>query len=83
MKKRLMKFYRAHVGDDDDLKLFVGAVAVLAAAGAVLVYDVVTIVRGTVDLNAHLPFVLAAGLAGFGLIMLKILRHGVGIGRHP
>jgi hypothetical protein len=80
MKKILKKFYAAHVIGGDDLRLFISALGLLAAALALAVYDTVTIVNGTVDPNIHLPFVLAIGLAAMGLIILAILRHSVSCG---
>lgn len=80
MKKILKKFYAAHVACGDDLKLFIGALLLLTGAASLAVYDVVTIVTGTVDPNVHLPFVLAAGLTAIGLIILAILRHSAGCG---
>lgn len=80
MRSILKKFYAAHVACGDDLKLFITALLLLAGAAALAVYDVVTIVSGTVDPNVHLPFVLAAGLAAIGLITLAILRHAVSCG---
>lgn len=76
MKKKLLSLYRSFVKDVDDLKLFVAAMACLAAALGLAVYDTVTIVRGTVDPNVHLPFLLVLALGAFGGIILAILRHG-------
>jgi len=80
MKKMIKKFHAAHVACGDDLKLFISALVLLTAAATLTVYDAATIIRGTVDPNVHLPFVLAGGLTAIGLIILAILRHSVSCG---
>lgn len=77
MRTKLHSLYSSFVRDGDDLKLFVAACVLMAAALCVLVYDVATVVLGTVEPNVHMPFVLAAGLAGIAGCILAVLRHGV------
>ncbi len=72
----MKNFVKQYVKDGDDLKIFVMGIVLIVAAIGVAIYDVVTIVLGTVNPNVHIPFVLAAGLGAIGGICLAILRHG-------
>lgn len=80
---RFDTLYSSFVTDRHDHKLFVMAILCFLAAVGIGIYDVVTIVLGTVDPNVHLPFLLAAAFAAFGGIILAILRHGARLPESP
>jgi hypothetical protein len=76
MRKKFVALYDSCVKDRDDHKLFVIAVLLALGAVGIAVYDVATVIRGTVDPNVHMPFLLSVALGAFAGIVLAILRLG-------
>lgn len=60
--------------DPLDRRLALAAILLYVASACILAYDVITIFRGTVNANEHMPFVPSIGLAAFGTIILVLLK---------
>ena len=73
--RTLKRFYELHVTAREDIKMFVLALLLIAIAMGLSIYDTVTIVRGTVNPNDHMPFMLAFAFLVMSQMILFILRR--------
>lgn len=68
------------VRNAEDRRMYGLAVFLFMCAAALAGFDLVSVIRGTVDMHVHWPFLVAAVLAAFGAMIMKILRLGP---QHP
>ena len=69
------KFYDAHVVLDEDRKVFYACVFLMAFALVLAAADAVSLFRGQVNLNEHVPFFLATVVFAITQVCLYVLRR--------
>jgi len=72
------KFFKKHVSNGEDLKIFVISIGLILAGIAAIVHTTVVLVNHTAAPDQPLRYFTGAGLAALGFIFLACLRIGNG-----